>query len=421
MRGRVPALLFIAVCAIAFPVRAGVAISFPLEGRYRAGRYMPVRIVGTGEIGAIRIVARGAVTTELNASGDVDLTVPWLVVSDSPGEPNWTSGSGEHAIAVSFKPLTEDEALVAVAGVEPGGARELFGDKRVLPVTLDLSRPLLEPVSAWESLDAVVLSAAAAARVDDAHRAALLAAGTTLAVQSSDRPDARWPWQQSGSYWLLRQDIAGPVSAIEPDAYAPTYGWERGWPASFRQAVVFAAVLFSILGTGLLLWRSRWTVFAFAGLAALSVAAFGAWYARQSPVLELSAGVVLHDGKTAQYDVWTWQSPVRSADASFPFLALTRPVFGTLRQIQGENMRLLCTSDGRPDRFAFRLDPGQSQAMLTRLVRTSPPAAASERPNPSLLHFADTLYLRPGDSVIGQFSLPGAPQSQPTPVLLIRR
>ena len=335
------------------PVSAEVVVSFPLEGRYRAGRYIPVRIVRTSETAAVKIDAPKTVPTELAAGPDADVVVPWLAVTESAGPPSWQlAGGDKHELPIQLRALGENERLVGFAGANVESGPSPFPGKTIVPIPLDLSRPLLEPVSAWESLDAVVLSPSAVARLDSAHRAALLAAGTTVVVRSSSPPDQEWPWKRSGDEWVLSLPRPlGPEEVLEPQAYVPTYGWERGWPRAFRRQILLAGIAFAILATGLSLWRTRWTIVGVVALAGVAVAGFAFWYARQSPVLQLAVGIQIPRPGATQFDLWSWQSPVRPADASFPFAGLSKPVVATLRQIDGEELKLLCDEQGRPRRF----------------------------------------------------------------------
>jgi hypothetical protein len=385
--------------------RSAITVSLPTEGRYRPGRYLPVRLEHGAGQGSISLQARGTIPTELPSPDSSDVIVPWLPVSDSAGDAVWKSADGgSHPVPTPLRALAADEKLVAFAGPQEDAAKLLFPGGTIVPIQLDESRPLLDPVEAWECLDAVVLSPSAIARVNPDQRAALLAAGTTLAVRSdSSPPDQVWPWKRQGAYWVLAFAPAGPVSIVEPAAYEPTYGWERGWPVAFRHRIMFIAVLFCILSLGTLLWRSRGTALAFVAVAIIFIGAGAMWYRRQSAVLKLESAFRIEDGPVSQFDLWTWQSPVRSADASFPIAGVTHPYLGTLRQIEQTRLRLVCRPDGRPDRFDFHLEPGQSLAMLSRQVRVASPMPDLSPASAASHDFADSLYLQPGRRVQGQY------------------
>jgi hypothetical protein len=421
-RGAISASLIFCLIAVASRASAEVNLSFPLQGHYRAGRYMPVRITTANETGVVTIDATAAMPTAITVNAGTDVIVPWLATSTSLKNVHWSmNGHGPHAVDSPMVPAGDDEKLVGFAGEPPGDVAAVFPGNRIVPVALDLSRPLLEPVQAWETLDAIVLSPAALARLDENHRGLLVASGMTLAVGTDAAPDVNWPWERLGKYWVLRHHISGPTTAIVPSAYLPTYGWERGWPASFRRSVIFIVILFCIFGTGVLLWRSRWSVAIFVALCAITIGGFTAWYASQSPVLQLTAGVMTRHGPMSQFDLWTWESPIRGSTASFPAAGFTHPVFDNRRQIEQSQIRLECTPDGQPDRFMFNLEANQSLAFLTRLVRlddTRLPLLPASR---SLGDFVGELYLGAGEHAAGQFEVNNPYTGAATPVVLINR
>jgi hypothetical protein len=415
--------LFVIAIFLTCPyVCAEIAVSLPLEGHYRAGRYMPVRVRVAGEQGRISLSARGAIPTEIQSSGELDAIVPWLAVSESVTSLEARAdSSGHQTVNSTLHVLDEDERLVAVVGEDADAAKRLFPGKRVIAVALDPSAPLLEPVQAWESLDAVVFSEAAAARLDDAHRAALLAAGTRLVVRSTSVPDQSSPWNRSGEFWILQYEPAGPRSALEPQAYGPTYGWLRGWPATFRAQVFLFATLYCILAIGLVLWRPRFVVTGFLVFSAIAATLFTAWYSRRSTFLHLDMGVLIAaDGRT-QYDAWTWRSPVRASAGSFPMTVLTHPMLHSLRQIEATDLQLHVPSDRAPASFTYRLDVGQSLAFLNRSLMPEyyPPTL---RPvSRESEEFADQLYVRPGDRIAGEASIAIPRSSGTTSTVVIDR
>jgi len=392
------ALVALLICCGA--ARAEVAVSFPLEGHYRPGRYMPVHISASGN-DTVMLHGNGSVPTEVSWTGRFDAVVPWLavVLLRDPGW--WSSASGEHSLDIPLKPLADDEQLVALAGDDGSAARALFPGKSVILIALDGSGALLAPAAAWEALDGVVLDAAAAERLKPAQIATLLAAGTLIAVRSDPRPDQTWPWERREAYWVLQHETVGPASPIAADAYLPTYDWQRGWPAGFRRQVLVAAILFSILALGITLWRSRYMLIAFAALSVIAVVGFAWWYRRQSPVLDMTANIWVRDASLAQRDHWKWESAMRPVERSSPSTLLTRPVFASMRQIEQTHLRLVWSAP-EESRFSYHLDPSASLAFLNRSVWPSGETPSVEPGTPRLTEFVRQLYLGEGERMIGQ-------------------
>lgn len=390
-------------------------ISLPTEGHYRRGRYMPVRVEGATPTDSISVLGGGTIPTEINHPDSPAFTIPWLIAGDLITDPRWQAAGGPPQLPLVLHPLASDERLVGFAGTSQELAQLLFPGNTIVPVQLDESE-LLEPVEAWECLDAVVLSSSAAARLDEARLATLLAGGTIIAVRSDAAPTGHWPWQRRGGYWVLQYRPAGPQPIVEPEAYQPTYSWDRGWPGAFRRRVLFAAVLFSILSLASLLYRSRWTAITFVAVCLVFIAALAVWSSRQSPVLQLSSAVRVEAGPISQFDLWTWQSPVRAADVSFRVSGLTEPFLASIKQIDETRLRLVCQSNGRPAQFDCHLEPMQSLAFLSRQVRPSSALPVLTAAPARSLDFAEALYPRPQSRVVGQY-LAGAAG---TPVTVIQ-
>src|SRR5260221_6814822 len=243
-----------------FFIQACAQLSLPLQGYYRPGKYIPVRIAATEltQHGKLIIEAPGALPMEIEISNQPDLIVPWLAISDSLGQPRLSiNGAGGPAVSAALHPLEDDQRLIGFAGADPDALRPFFGDQKIVGVALDLATPLAGPICAWETLDGIVLDSSAAARVTERQLNGLLAAGTGVAIRSSTKPAGEWPWRKVGDYWILHYALAGPDTAYEPTAYLPTSAWARGWPAPFRQQILLAAVVFAILSLGAALPRWR--------------------------------------------------------------------------------------------------------------------------------------------------------------------
>ena len=389
-------------------LRAEVTLSFPLEGHYRTGRYMPVRVVGS-QAGEISIRARGAVPTVVRMHSSGDWVVPWLAVSEVHGEYWHVPGDNiARSLDVNLRPLGDDDRLVGLAGDAGDGVEGLFPGKHVIPVLLNASPRLLDPPVAWEALDAVVLSASMAAQVSEAQRDVLLAGGTLIAIRGVERPDALRPWKQWGDYWVIGPAIAGPSELILPTAYEPTYAWDRGWPESFRRQIVLFTILFSLLLTAGALMRSRLAVAVVIGVAVAGGVGIGVWYSMQSPVLRLSVGVaVQHNGMT-QIDRWEWRSPVRPADISVtPAAEDARPVFASPNQVDQVGIRLFADTAGGQLTYRFHLDPLQSLAFRERTLLRDWNAPPLSEPTPVMRSFAENLYAGGPISIAGEFTSAG--------------
>lgn len=377
---------------------------------------MPVRVQTQDGSAPLALSAGGAIPTEYRPSGPGDVIVPWLVMTTSPLDVRLPGLRDPDAV---LHALDDDQRLVAIAGDAGDAPLALFPREKVVIVPIDLSRPLPGPLQAWESLDAIALGSASAGHLTDVQRESLVAAGITLAVRSQPPPDSRWPWKQRGDYWVLSRPPAGPSGVIEPDAYAPTYEWVRGWPLAFRRKILLTAATFILPALGLLLWRSRRAIVAFVAFCALAWALLWGWYGQQSPVLTLSAGIMVANGQTDQLDVWHWLSPVRASDGRFPAAGLCHPVLPDPQHAARTRLRLVCGSDGTPLNFAFHLEAGQSLAFMIRMVSpvTSRPALAPAAD--PFRSFARDLYLREDQTIAGQFHA-AAPQTEGSmPVIVL--
>lgn len=400
-------LLLLGICFSTSRVQSAVIITLPTQGYYRPGRYMPVKMEGQTPSDSITLLGRETVPTEIARPDSMNVIVPWLIVSDMANDARWESAGGQNR-PLSLHALSDEQRLVGFAGAPAEAASLLFAGNPIVPVRLDESRPLLEPVEAWECLDAVVLSAPAAARVDEAHRTALLAAGTIIAVRADRPPDDHWPWQLRGGFWVLQYKPAGPRAIIEPDAYGPVQGSDLGRPIAFRRSLMLAAVLFCILSMATLLWRSRWAVLGFILVCVLFMVGIVEWYSRQSPVLQLASAIRIDAGPISQLDLWTWQSSVRPTDASVRYAGLTHPILATIRQIDRSRLRLVCRPDGRPERFTFHLNRGESLAMQSRQLGVASPLPKLAPASEPWASFADAFYVPAGRRILGQYQPAGA-------------
>src|SRR5690348_16989009 len=104
----------------------GADVSLPLEGHYRPGRFLPVRVTHAGP-GEVLISAPGCVATMIQNSGAGEVVAPFLATVDSP-----TALQVTGAAPVELKPLGDAQRLVATADADSGAARSVFpGDQLV--------------------------------------------------------------------------------------------------------------------------------------------------------------------------------------------------------------------------------------------------------------------------------------------------
>jgi hypothetical protein len=275
----------------------------------------------------------------------------------------------------------------------------------------------LSPAIVWEALDGLVLDASSAARLIDDQRSTFLASGMLIAVPSVQPPDRRWPWVRQGGFWVLRHEVAGPTSAIAPEAYLPVEGERPGWPANFRRQVVLIAVLFSIIALALTLWRSRWMIVASVGLCAGTTLLLAWWFHQQPLVVSRSAAVCLRGRDLTQCDRWQWESAIGEATSSYHSSIPARPVFASLRQIEQTGIRLVVQPNGSWS-FDFYLNGGASLAFVTRTVSLDP---YLPRPQPSrgwLTDFARQIYGGPRDRVLGE-GVVTTTEDEEMPIVLI--
>jgi hypothetical protein len=394
------------ICSCAW---ADVSVVFPLQGHFRAGKHFPVNVRATGSSsgGSLTLRAEGAVPTEINWTEPSDVIVPWLAVRDVLSDAQLVSGSIPRSINAPLHALTDDQALVGFAGADPDVLKPLLTNRKIIGIPLDLGRPLAGPIAAWEALDGIVLDASSAARVTEAQLQGLLAAGTAVAIRSGTKPAGNWPWQRQGEYWTLHVTLAGPDTAYDAAAYAPTASWARGWPDDFRRLVLVGAVVFAIVTLAVTLWQSKLTLVAVLFMCSVTAAAAFLWRGRQPPSIHAAGEVMVLSADSTQHDRWTYRGVIRPAKQAHLFSSLTRPILGYRTQLEQTHLRLVCDADGQPQRFEFHLEPGWSLAFLTRSI--SPPHAQLAESNPvysPLRTLAEDQYLRAGDRISGQLAAP---------------
>jgi hypothetical protein len=393
------------VLVLLFPqlASAAVQITLPLEGYFHPGRYMPVHVViDNPATASITLTADGALPlTVLNSPGSIDTIAPWLTTNSRVQGASWFDTSF-HALNLPLQALTDNQRLVALAGVNSAQAAALFPDATIIPIQLNLAQPLPGPTSAWESLDALLLDDAAAARVDEGQLRALLAANTLVAIRSPRRPAGVWPWQRAGDFWVLRPQHAGPDSLVAPDAYVPTYGWLRGLPFTTRRRALLCASLIAALLLAATLWKPRRPIFPVAAIALLSSTLWIVWQSRQPPLIELTGRIVVESDGQTQLDRWTWLTSRAATDGTFAAVDLTHPIFFSPAQLTASAMQLFVFGDSRAPEFRFHLLPRATIAFVSSTVDDQIDRQSLQPARSPLASMAQSLYADQGILVVGQ-------------------
>jgi hypothetical protein len=404
----ITSLLLVLLSAV--PSYAAVEATFPLQGFYRPGRYMPVQVRATIQNppanSTLEISIDGAMPTRiLLKSGQVDTYLP-LLAAESMKDANWRARiSGRESAGVfaqRFRPLGPEQRLVGFAApIDLSGIADLVDKKTIIPIQLDAANPLPGIPEAWETLDAIILESGA--RMEESTIEALLDAGVTIAVRSSSQPsDPRFD-KQYGNYWAASRPIAGPVAGGENSmAFIPVDSWHASWPAAFRKRVVLYAVVFSVLVLGIALTRIRFAPLLIVSLSLIFTIGLWAWWQGRSAILQRSGTIRVLGNKLVQDDNWTYLASPSPSATQEAWSAGVHPFFESRYAQQILNLALICTEDGLPQFFDFKLSPGIKIGFLSRSFL--PPASATYQPvSKSLLElFAQKIYLGQGDRIVGE-------------------
>jgi hypothetical protein len=350
--------------------------SLPLEGWYRAGRYMPVRLDGNGLSGAgvKTIAADGAVPVECEGSGGSEI-VPLLIFTSTAGPLRIESSSV--ADAPPLRALSSHQQLVAVAGTGDRLAEKLFPGESIVTVHVDPLNPLPGPAIAWQTLDALIVDGPWPAGLDLGKVPALLAGGTQIAVQSVNRPQGALPWEAIDGGWVLRPAIAGPMGCDGNDAAYESWGaWHPDLPGKVRGRVVLAGLLFSLIALGCFLLPAKWVT------PAIVIAVAGAmiciaWWRSSFPGAFVARGSVIVAGSAIeQEDRWQFVTVPQPATRAMDCGGEMWPVFADASQA-GQVGMTLKWEDGA-GRFDFALPMNGRLAFMSRTLHSAPTPPATE-------------------------------------------
>jgi hypothetical protein len=398
-------LRFLCASILICGVCAADELTLPLQGYFHPGRAMPVRwdfsqpppsgsqIILTGD---------GAITSRVSGISLSQGIFPWLAIRPNINQIRAQTPGGAESLAQPLHPLADAQRLVGVAGDVAGddlsAAAALFSGESVVSIRLDSLHPIAGPASAWESLDGLLLTPAQWGDLSRETRRGLFAAGVTIAVSGNVRPGNSFAWQQSERWWIAR-----PISlprAVNPDAFAPTEGWDFAAPAELRRKTVLLGILFGIFAGAVGLWRNRWTPAALAVIAAMFCMAAGAKYS--APRIGLVRGTVRIAGTPPLADLWSYLQSRRDADFNIAADGIVLPIF--LDESQPDRCELLlnCDGAGEPISLSGRLRAEEPIALFCRIVseQLDPATAAVTSP----LRALATPAIYPGLSIAGQNS-----------------
>src|ERR1041384_660037 len=145
-----------------------IQVTLPLQGHYRPGQYMPVRLAGTSDRATAHATLRIDGTDLLPLvlpipNSQVDAIVPLLALRVPILQIKWTiADDPPHLVRAPLHLLAEDERLVGFTAIDLAFARPLFPGRRIIPISLDPIDPLPGPPAAWEALNAVVFDSPSA-------------------------------------------------------------------------------------------------------------------------------------------------------------------------------------------------------------------------------------------------------------------
>lgn len=362
-------------------------LSLPLGGNYRTGKYMPVQFAA--ETGELRLVADGAIATQIQApSGGV---APFLAVRSPLHDAPFTQPLHE---------LTVNERLVGSTIDAKDIAAALFPGQTIVSVQLDAVHPLAGPAAAWQSLDAVVLDAAASAAVNDQARRVLLAGGTTLAIAATgaEAPDAALPWQKVANFWVLRPP-ATVIAAAGDEAYAPVSGWTPGRSEAYRRKLLLIGGIVAIVVITAAMKRSLWWTAVAAAVGAMALILIPVWNKTQMP-LATAVGIVEIGGQPAISDTWVYQHAAAECRGILPFGDMALPMMASTGG--ADQMTIVCGPTGTPLRFEYRLQQDRMAAFVFKGVMTLAPVAQSSTITSPVRLLVNSMY--PGMTATGETS-----------------
>ena len=329
---------------------------------------MPIEWNNLSASGTIQLSATGAIASRIQTTGNPHGVFPWLVIDQYP-----TNAS---ATLPPLHPLEDSDCLIASTLEDDSPAATLFPGRR--QILLHPTNILEGPEMAWETLDAILLTPEALAKVPAATRVNLFTAGVELVALADTRPDTILPWQKNGRWWIASSNLHLPPT-IDADVYAPTDGWTAGRSSEFRRHLFLLGTIYALVLAGLALWRSRAMPTAIVTASIVACAIFWLDNNTWSPIFRRDTVISVID-KTAIDDHWTYQVSHRAADFIVPFDASIHPVSMDGTDLQMMNLTIDFDQNARPLGISGRLLKDEPLALMTRHFST--PSAPSSTTNP---------------------------------------
>jgi hypothetical protein len=356
---------------------AAVEVTLPLNGYWRPGKYIPLRVSARDAGPSIDITGDGIIPVRLPLrDGRFDGTIPLLVMS----EPR---GIGERPM----RQLTAEQHIVGFTTIDLQFAQELFPGDTIIPIQLSPADLLPGPAIAWETLDAVVLDNAISNVTEEKLRE-LANCGVAIAWRPGE---------------ISKRTLVGPRFAADDLApFAPVQGWAADWPLAFRRGILLGAIAFSIIAMGVGLMRFRHSAIILVLICASGTAGLWLWWKNRPTILTQCGSIIVRDGALAQHDLWIFQATASGSTSRMPWAGAMRPYFETKLDRLAMKPVLLCDEFGSPQQFEYHLLPGQKIGFLMRSFIPTPQASLRETKSSSLERLAKRMYLREGLSIAGE-------------------
>jgi hypothetical protein len=277
-----------AICLLLFAT-SGFAQSLPLQGYYRAGQYMPVKIGASGTT----ITGMHMVTTIASPS-PTDRIVPVLFLDESATEIQINN------TRLPLQPLRDTQRLVGLIDTDPSALSTLFATEEAIQIRLafdDLRSAI--PLS-FDSLDALVLSPQVFGQLPADTLGILLDCSVTIAVRSTLPPDSVHTWQRNGDVYVVQRTASAHFSGTPHEAiYDPALSWRPQRSGEVRWLIVSVAGFVCVAFLALCLLPRKWPAIAaglFAGVALVSITLLS-----RHPHMQRSSMTAPYEGHVARY------------------------------------------------------------------------------------------------------------------------